>query len=180
MRKPYASLDEVKNYLNISTEDNDSTLNIFRESSSSIIDKYVGQPFEIEYGIASNFLNVKDRDVFILERWPVVGISTIESGVDYQLRSDAGIIFLDTPFTGDFALSYSAGQQPPDQVKVACLELSYLSFTRRKTMGINQMSMGDFQFSIRKVEQETSDILHTLDDFRDTRIVHRNFVNELF
>lgn len=180
MRKPYASLDEVKNYLNISTEDNDSTLNIFRESSSSIIDKYVGQPFEIEYGISSNFLNVKDRDVFILERWPVVGISTIESGVDYQLRSEAGIIFLDTPFTGDFVLSYSAGQQPPEQVKVACLELSYLSFTRRKTMGINQMSMGDFQFSIRKVEQETSDILHTLDDFRDTRIVHRNFVNELF
>ncbi len=182
MRKPYAALDEVKDYLNITASDTskDSILHIFRESASSIIDKYVGQPFEIEYGIPSNFLNVKDRDIFILERWPVVGISTIESGVDYQLRSDAGIIFLDTPFTGDFALSYSAGQQPPTQVKVACLEFSYLSFTRRKTMGLNQMSMGDFQFSIRKFNQETDDILHTLDDFRDTRIVHRNFVNELF
>ncbi len=182
MRKPYAALDEVKDYLNISDSDTskNNLLNIFREASSSVIDEYVGQVFEIEYGISSDFLNVKDRDVFILNRWPVVGISSIESGVDYQLNSEAGIIFLDSTFSGDFALSYSAGQQPPQQVKVACLELTFLTWTRRKTMGLNQMSMGDFQFSIRKVKDETDEILHSLDDFRDTRIVHRNYINELF
>ncbi len=183
MSHTYASLAEMREYTNIQDSVSDSIdtlLNTFLMASTSMIDEYVGQPFEIEYGIPSNYLNVKDRDVFILSRWPVVGISTIESGVDYQLDGPSGIIFLDTPFTGDFALSYSAGQHPPAQVKVACLELAYLSFTRRKTMGLNQMSMGDFQFSIRKFEQETDNILRTLDGFRDTRIVHRNYINELF
>ncbi len=182
MSHTYASLTELREYLSIQdTPSNslDTLLDTFLMASTSIIDEYVGQPFEVEYGIQSNFLNVKDKDVFILSRWPVVGISTIESGVDYQLNAPAGIITLDNAFTGDFTLSYSAGQQAPAQVKVACLELAYLSFTRRKTMGLNQMSMGDFQFSIRKVQHEVDDILHTLDDFRDTRIVHRSFINQL-
>lgn len=182
MRKPYVTLDEMKDYLNITCTDTskDALLDTFRESSSEIIDDYVGFPFEIEYGIAENFLNVKDKDIYILSRWPVVGISTIESGVDYQLDSDIGVITLDNRFTGDFTLSYSAGQQPPERVKVACMELTVLSWTRRKTIGLNQMSMGDFQFSIRAFEKETDAILRTLDDYRDTRIVHRSFVNQLF
>lgn len=173
----------MRNYLNIQdtvSSSNDALLNTFLTASTKKIDEYVGHTFEVQYGISENQLNVKDRDVFILTKWPVVGISSIESGVDYQLNSEAGIIILDTPFTGDFTLSYSAGQNPPEQVKVVCMELTALSWMRRKSVGLNQMSMGDFQFSIRAVEKEVDAILRPLDEFRDTRIVHRSFVNQLF
>ncbi len=183
MSHTYASLTELREYLSIQdtvSDSLDTLLDTFLTASTKRIDEYVGFPFEIQYGIPEDFLNIRDKDVFILSRWPVIGISTIESGVDYQLNASAGIITLDNGFTGDFTLSYSAGQQAPAQVKVACLELSHLTWTRRKTIGLNQMSMGDFQFSIRKVEHEVDDILHTLDDFRDTRIVHRSFINQLF
>lgn len=183
MSHTYASTAEMRNYLNIqdtASSSNDALLNTFLTAGTKKIDEYVGYTFEVQYGISENRLNQKDLDVLILTKWPVVGISSIESGVDYQLDSEAGIIVLDTRFTGDFALSYSAGQNPPEQVKVACMELTALSWMRRKSVGLNQMSMGDFQFSIRAFEKEVNAILRMLDDFRDTRIVHRSYINQLF
>jgi hypothetical protein len=179
-RLSYVTLDETKDYLNIVPTDttNDNLLNTFRESSSKIIDECVGYTFEITYGISEDRLNQKDLDVIVLERWPVVGICNIESGVDYQLDDVNGVIYLDTPFTGDFTLTYSGGQDPPEQVKVACMELTSLTWSRRKTIGLSAMNMGDFSVSIRPFQKEYDDILDTLHEYRDMPLVRRGYVNQ--
>ncbi len=179
----YAALGEMRGYLSIQdtvSSSDDTLLNTFLMASTRKIDEYIGYSFGVTYGISEDRLNKRDMDVIVLERWPIVGICNIESGVDFQRDDENGIIYLDTPFTGDFVLSYSAGQDTPASVKLACMELTALAWSRRKTMGLSSMSMGDFSFSIQSLEKESDDILATIHEFRNLPMVRRGFVNELF
>ncbi len=183
MATTYAALGEMRGYLSIQdtvSESDDTLLNTFLMASTSKIDEYIGYSFGVTYGISEDRLNQRDLDVIVLEKWPVVGICNIESGVDFQRDDANGIIYLDTPFTGDFVISYSAGQDTPASVKLACMELAALAWSRRKTMGLSSMSMGDFSFSIRAFEKEADDILGTIHEFRDLPMVRRGYVNQLF
>ncbi len=169
----YATLEEVKNYLNVSSSgtSNDVLLQTFINAASRRIDDYLGYTFEVEYGSDESLYNVKDLDMIVLRKYPLLGITSIESGVDYQLREEEGIIILDYPFTGDFALSVSFGQNPPDTVKVVCMELCNLSNSSRQMQtGMKKMAMGDFSIEMQqsaKMENQTHDILKTLDGYRD-------------
>ncbi len=169
----YVTLIELKEYLNISTTDQDDLLYTFIKAASRRVDDYLGYTFEIEYGSDESLYNVRDMDTIVLRKYPIVGLSSIESGVDYNLREDEGIIILDYPFTGDFSLSVSFGQQPPDTVKLVCMELCNLHNSKRQMQtGMKKMAMGDFSIEMQpgsssSTEKQTLDILKTLDGYRD-------------
>ena len=167
----YVTLIELKDYLNITTTDKDELLYTLIKSASKQIDDFLGYTFEVEYGSDESLYNVNDLDMIVLRKYPIVGISSIESGVDYQRRDEDGIIILDENFTGDFALSVSFGQNPPATVKTACMELINLKWGKRQmTTGMKKMSMGDFSIELQSgtsQSSETRDILNTLDGYRD-------------
>ncbi len=166
----YTTVREMKNYLLIQdtvSSSEDPLLQTFIRGASNKIDEYVGYDFQIEYGADETLYNVKDLDIIVLKKWPIVGISSIESGVDYQKVDDIGKIILDTPFTGDFSLSVSYGQNPPSIVKTVCMELVNLFWSRRKTVGLQSMSMGDFSISMSTLKKEIDEILEVLSEFRD-------------
>lgn len=169
----YVTLIELKEYLNITTTNTDALLYTLIKAASRRIDDYLGYTFEIEYGSDESLYNVRDLDIIVLRKYPVVGISNIESGVDYNLRSDDGVIILDQPFTGDFALSVSFGESAPDTVKLVCMELCNLSHSKRQMQtGMKKMQMGDFSIEMQagssaQTENQTRDILKTLDGYRD-------------
>ena len=164
----YATLTEVKNYLNVTDTSTDDLLYTFLKSSSNKIDEFVGYNFEVEYGSDETLYNVNDLDIIVLRKWPIVGISSIESGVDYQRKDDIGTIVLDGSFSGDFSLSVSFGQNPPDIVKTVCMELVNLFWTRRTSVGIKSMSIGDFKYETNpSLGSEIKDILNMLNEYRD-------------
>lgn len=169
----YTTLTELKDYLNITTDDKDDLFYTLIKAASRRIDDYLGYTFEVEYGSDESLYNQRDLDIIVLRKYPVVGISSIESGVDYQLRSDDGVLILDQPFTGDFSLSVSFGQNPPDTVKVVCMELCNLHYSKRQMQtGMKKMQMGDFSIEMQSgssstTEKQSQDILKTLDGYRD-------------
>jgi hypothetical protein len=169
----YTTLTELKEYLNISGTTQDDLLYTLISAASRRIEDYLGYTFEVEYGSDESLYNVRNLDMIVLRKYPVVGISNIESGVDYNLRSDDGVIILDYPFTGDFALSVSFGENPPDTVKVVCMELCNLHYSKRQMQtGMKKMQMGDFSIEMQSgetatTERQTNDILKTLDGYRD-------------
>jgi hypothetical protein len=88
--------------------------------------------------------------------------------VDYQRKDDIGTIVLDGSFSGDFSLSVSFGQNPPDIVKTVCMELVNLFWTRRTSVGIKSMSIGDFKYETNtSLGSEIKDILNMLNEYRD-------------
>jgi hypothetical protein len=169
----YATLIDLKQYLNITDATQDELLYTFIKAASRRIDDYLGYTFEIEYGSDETLYNQKDLDMIVLRKYPIVGISSIESGVDYLRRDSEGIIVLDAPFSGDFSLSVSFGETAPDTVKVVCMELCNLHYSKRQMQtGMKKMEMGDFSIemqsgSISQTEKQTNDILKTLDGYRD-------------
>ncbi len=169
----YATLSEVKDYLQIQNpvgSSHDITLQTLINSSSVQIEEFVGYTFEVEYGVDESRLNVRDLDIIVLKKYPIVGISSIESGVDFQRKDDIGVIALENRFTGDFSLSVSYGQNPPESVKVTCMELVGLFWNRRSLGGIESMSMGDFSIkqSTSNVQKQVNDILNTLSEYRNS------------
>jgi hypothetical protein len=108
-------------------------------------------------------------DIVVLRKYPIVGISSIESGVDYQRVDDIGKIILHEAFTGDFSLSVSFGQSPPAIARTVCMELVNFFWNRRKTAGLKKMQMGDFSFETKddSVTNEITDILSILHEYRD-------------
>jgi hypothetical protein len=167
----YVSLIEVKEYMNITTTETDDLLYTFIKSASRRIDDFLGYTFEVEYGSDESLQNVKDMDMIVLRKYPIVGISNMESGVDYVRRDAEGIIILDNAYTGDFALSVSFGMNPPDTVKTACMELvNQMWGTRQMGTGMKKMSMGDFSIEVQpgsSTSKQTKEILNTLDGYRD-------------
>jgi|19_taG_2_1085344.scaffolds.fasta_scaffold00177_19 hypothetical protein len=171
----YASLSEVKDYLDISVSDSDTILSTFIASASQKIDEYIGYTFEVEYGVDETQYNVQDMDIIVLKKYPIVGISSIESGVDYKRKNDVGILVLDNRFTGDFNLSVSYGQTPPDVVKTTCMELVNLFWSRRKTIGLKSMSIGDFSMTTSSsFGADMKDILDTIYEYRDTNFARKS------
>ena len=169
----YATLAEVKDYLHIGSSgtSNDILLSTFITSASRKIDDFLGYTFEVEYGSDESLYNVRDMDMIVLRKYPIVGISSMESGVDYVRRDSEGILILDNAYTGDFALSVSFGQGPPDTVKTTCMELVNQMWGKRQmTSGMKKMSMGDFSIEVQSGSStltEQKDILKTLDVYRD-------------
>jgi hypothetical protein len=169
----YVSLIELKAYLGTTSNDQDELLYTFIKAASRRIDDYLGYTFEIEYGSDESLYNVKDLDIIVLRKYPIVGISSIESGVEYLRRDDEGIIILHSPFSGDFALSVTFGEEAPDTVKLVCMELCNLHNSKRQMQtGTKKMQMGDFSIEMQsgssaQTEKQTQDILKTLDGYRD-------------
>ncbi len=165
----YATLSETKEYLNITDTSTDNLINGLIVSSSKQIDDYIGYTFEVEYGSDETLYNVANMDILVLRKYPIVGISSIESGVDYQRVDDIGKIILNCPFTGDFSLSVSFGQNPPAIARTVCMELVNFFFNRRKTAGLKKMQMGDFSYETHEVTvvNEVNDILSILHEYRD-------------
>lgn len=165
----YATLNETKNYLNITTTEHDNLISNLLESATQQINDYVGYTFQVEYGSDETLYNVDNIDIIVLRKYPIVGISSIESGVDYQRVDDIGKIILDEPFTGDFSLSVSFGQNPTAIVKTVCMELVNFFWNRKTTAGLKKMQMGDFSYETRDVTvtNEINDILSILHEYRD-------------
>jgi len=164
----YAQLSETKTYLNVTDSSTDDLICTLISSATNKINEFVGYTFEIEYGSDESLFNVNDLDIIVLRKYPIVGISSIESGVDYQRVDDIGKIILENSFNGDFSLSVSFGQNPPDIVKTTCMELVNLFWTRRKMTGLKSMSMGDFSFTTNNsFNDEIKNILNMLHDYRD-------------
>jgi hypothetical protein len=165
----YATLTETKEYLNVTDTSKDNMINNLIVSATKQIDDYVGYTFEVEYGSDETLYNVANMDIIVLRKYPIVGISSIESGVDYQRVDDIGKIILVEAFTGDFSLSVSFGQNPPAIARTVCMELVNFFWNRRKTAGLKKMSMGDFSFETKddSVTKELTDILSILHEYRD-------------
>lgn len=172
MAVTYATLSETKTYLNVTSTDKDSMINDLLLSATKQIDDYVGYTFQVEYGSDETLYNVANMDIIVLRKYPIVGISSIESGVDYQRVDDVGKIILDEAFTGDFSLSVSFGQNPPAIVKTVCMELVNFFWNRRTTAGLKRMQMGDFMYETHEVSvtNEINDILSILHEYRDLGI----------
>ena len=171
----YATVAEVKSYLDISGTDDDTLLGTFVASASKKIDEFIGYTFEVEYGVDETQYNVADMDIVVLKKSPLVGISSIESGVDYKSIDDVGILVLDNRFTGDFSLSVSYGQNPPDIVKTACMEIVNLFWSRRKTIGLKSMRIGDFSMTTSSSFQtDMKEILNTLIEYRDINFARKS------
>lgn len=168
----YATLSETKTYLNITDTAHDSMITDLLDSATQQIDDYVGYTFEVEYGSDETLYNVANMDIIVLRKYPIVGISSIESGVDYQRVDDIGKIILDEAFTGDFSLSVSFGQNPTAVVKTVCMELVNFFWNRRTTAGLKKMQMGDFSYETHEVSvtNEINDILSVLHEYRDLGI----------
>ena len=167
----YATLEETKDYLQVQNpvgSSHDVVLQTLINSASQKIDEFVGYTFEVEYGSDETLYNVRNLDTIVLRKYPIVGISNIESGVDFQRVDDIGKIVLDELFTGDFALSVSFGQNPPEIVKVTCMELVNLFWSRKQMTGLKSMSMGDFSFTTGgTLTNEITDTLNILNEYRD-------------
>lgn len=169
MAVTYATLSETKTYINVTDTAKDSMINDLILSATKQIDDYVGYTFEVEYGSDETLYNVANMDIIVLRKYPIVGISSIESGVDYQRVDDIGKIILDEAFTGDFSLSVSFGQNPTAVVKTVCMELVNFFWNRRTTAGLKKMQMGDFSYETKDVSvtNEINDILSILHEYRD-------------
>jgi hypothetical protein len=165
----YATLTETKEYINVTDTTHDNMINGLIESATKQIDNYVGYTFEVEYGVDETLYNVANMDIIVLQKYPIVGISSIESGVDYQRVDSIGKIILDNAFTGDFSLSVSYGQNPPAIVRTVCMELVNFFWNRRTTAGLKKMSMGDFAYETKdtSVVNEINDVLSILHEYRD-------------
>jgi hypothetical protein len=169
MACPYATLSETKEYLNVTDTNSDNLINGLLVSATKQIDDYVGYTFEVEYGSDETLYNVANMDIIVLRKYPIVGISSIESGVDYQRVDAIGKIILDNAFTGDFSLSVSFGQNPTAIVRTVCMELVNFFWNRRTTAGLKKMAMGDFSYETKdtSVVNEINDVLSILHEYRD-------------
>ena len=169
MAVTYATLSETKEYLNVTDTSKDNLINDLILSATKQIDDYVGYTFQVEYGSDETLYNVSNMDIIVLRKYPIVGISSIESGVDYQRVDDVGKIILDNPFSGDFSLSVSFGQNPTAVVKTVCMELVNFFWNRRTTAGLKKMQMGDFSYETHEVTvvNEINDTLSILHEYRD-------------
>ncbi len=169
MAVSYATLANTKTYLNINDTNSDDLITDLITSASRQIDDYVGYTFQIEYGSDETLYNVANMDIIVFRKYPIVGISSIESGVDYQRVDDIGKIILDEAFTGDFSLSVSFGQEPTAVVSTVCMELVNFYWNRRKTAGLKKMQMGDFSYETKDVSavNEVNDVLSILHEYRD-------------
>lgn len=176
----YATLLEIKEYLNITTTDTDDLIYTFIKSASKSIDDFVGYTFEVEYGSDETLYNVKNLDMLVLRKYPIVGISSIESGVDYVRRDDEGIIVLDNTYTGDFSLSVSFGQSPPWPVKTACMELVNLMWRNRQMTGMKKMTMGDYSVEVSENMNRSSEMRNVLNQLIEYRDLNGSVTKQIY
>lgn len=156
-------LEDLKQHLDLNSNEFDDILGIYAESISDFIRNYLGRPIEIE-AITEYFDGESLRDQVHLSSFPLVvdddhpltfqyatgpysNLAWNDFNEDsYQVDSDIGIIYADTMYSGrkNIKVTYFAGYATiPNPIKLAAIKLVAKVFNSRRSDGFKDESLGD-------------------------------------
>jgi len=138
------TLDEVKEYLSISGNDENSLLETLIYSVSRLILDYLHRPLLVEEAEEREYLSSVTK--YYLSNYPVVSISTLTidggaltEGEDFYVDTNTGQIMFTSAQTGELYVRYTHGfQQIPEPVRVACLKVVSTLYNLRSREGYSR------------------------------------------
>jgi len=173
--KSFVSLDEVKDFLNISDTNSDSILGSLIAGVSAQICLDCNRSFE--YGTYTDYIDGDhDKKFLFLKEYPVASITSIHDDIDRDYGSDALIDSEDYAFdpeSGTVKLEaavargirnvkviYVAGYDPmPDDLKYACLAKVAARFLASRTQVSTREGMDLVKKRIEELEKDYSRII---------------------
>lgn len=176
------NLSELKNYLNITTTDNDWILNILLDCANDYVVWFLGRSLNAsEY---TEYQNGDGQRDFILSNYPVNTLTGIYRNIGdnetedweevdptkYKLEAKTGKIFLNFYKARGFQnykIVYNAGYETiPGDLKLATLKIAGGYYNKRNTDWISSESVAGDSISFN-VNDIGGDVLNILNNYRD-------------
>ncbi|MEI8032776.1 MAG: head-tail connector protein [Chlorobiaceae bacterium] len=143
-----ASIDDVKTFVNITTDGDDELLNSLITAESAFILSWIGRSFETQS--YTDLFGGNGGTEHVFRSYPVVSVSSLTiDGVSVPEAAtiqDSGYMVYDNRlllFGYQFAwgswncqLIYTAGQTVPEDVRQACVELVGYRYKNRERIGL--------------------------------------------
>jgi hypothetical protein len=156
----YATVVDLRNYLNLSNTSEDARLFEYIVSASGYIDNYCCRKFRQYTGTYNRYH--EDPQQIMLGDYPILSISGITvttigtnpdtdsvSSDDYYVDYDIGRIRFFTNYTGKFSVSYVAGMTSlPAPIRLACLKLGSFYYNKRRREGIKHESLLSYSYTL--------------------------------
>jgi hypothetical protein len=114
----YPTLEEIKEYLGITHPDDDAYLQATLDAVIDAVEQYCQRRFPLESGIEQRDFNQEGVNQIYLQQWPIVAVSSIKvegNALDanrYRINKRMGIVYFDTPQSGDIVTIYDGGFDP--------------------------------------------------------------------
>ena len=113
----YPTLEEIKEFLGITTPDDDDYLTMARAAVIDALENYCQRKFELLADV-DHWMNVEFAQDFFLARYPMVSVeaviangSTLDAG-SYKFHAGEGKLALNRVITGDLEVQYTGGFDP--------------------------------------------------------------------
>lgn len=142
----FAILEDLKNYLNISDNDNDYLLQRLITSASQFISTYCQRDFELKQ--YTDRFNGNFSDYHVFSKYPVAEIISIvnNNGTitnnNYYIEDDFAINLEDTQFIGKCSIEYRAGFETiPDDIVQATIEIASYWFKKKDNIDLGSKNM---------------------------------------
>jgi hypothetical protein len=151
---PYATLDDLKTYVNAQSTADDALLSRLLTASSDFVDSYCGRTFGT--GTYTDTFSGECTSVHPLEYLPALSVSAVSnnfapitqsaSGSDGWLLLDGTVHLVRSNFyrgVGNCSVAYVAGTPVPGDITQAVIELAASKYTDRQHVGqSNQAGAG--------------------------------------
>jgi len=118
----YPTLTEVKDYLGVTGTEDDAWLQATLDTVIEAVEQYCQRVFPLEIDLNQEDFNQQGIMQMYAGRWPLVSITSItvtNGGIDqvldaerYRRNEKLGIIYFDSPQTGDITTVYEGGFDP--------------------------------------------------------------------
>lgn len=135
----YPTLTEVKAYIGVTSPADDSYLTLVLAAVIQAVEQYCQRTFP-QAEVTQKFVQMDDMDTFRLSRWPVISVSLVVANgstlaaADYKLDQALGLLYLNSPRSGDFEFTYLGGYEPmPPMVEYVINEAVKTVYNNRDT-----------------------------------------------
>lgn len=178
------TLAELKAYLSITDDTQDTLLTIFMNSANSYVEKYTGRKFDsAEY---TQLFDWKGQVALSVKNYPIITLTSVKynswtlstpvredfDANSYKASNDNWLIQFISPISRDFSniqVTYTGGFATiPWDLKLATLKYAATSYNLMSSDGITKESVsGDIlEYSIDKaVSQDVTDVLDLYKSF---------------
>lgn len=121
----YTTVENLKTYLWITTDELDITLNSVIKRVTAQFDKYLGRHLLVREYV--EYIDLDDENLLIINNGPIISIESIQvDDLIQHTRIDGNIVYLDDYYTGTATITYSWWYPTLDDVQdveQACLEV---------------------------------------------------------
>jgi len=160
-------IEDLKQHIDLNTNEYDDILDIYIEAISDFIKEYLGKCIEVDeieeilngddlgysFQLANYPIIIDDDNTFLFQYRTGTNSEPVWNDFDfdnYQVDQESGIVEIDQMFGGrrNIKVSYTAGYESiPTPIKLAAIKLIAKVFNSRRSDGFKDESLGDASIS---------------------------------